>query len=137
MALTLPTSMDQLLYFSNRDHDGFKAKAWVYKKECPECHKAVMSKPVNEKTGRPKIRSKEYICPECGYEEEKKEHENSCTFEVQYTCPHCGKEGEGTCPYVRKTYLGVKSYIVPCEHCGDKIAITKKMKEPKKKKAKK
>ena len=136
MALTLPTSMDDLLYFTIRDHKGFKAKAWVYKKECPQCHKAKMSKPVNEKTGKPKIRSTEYLCAGCGYSEDKKEHEASCTLEMKYTCPHCGKEGEGSCPYVRKTFMGVKSYIILCEHCSEKIPITKKMKEPKKKKGK-
>ena len=128
--LKLPDSMEECLYFTNRG----EILAWVYKKECPECHKVRMGKPVVK--GKIKIRAKEYVCPECNYTEEKTEHEKSLTLECQYTCPECGKEGEATCPYVRKTYKGVKAFVVECEHCQAKIPLTKKLKEPKKKKKK-
>ena len=133
MALRLPTSMDELLYFSNRVTPVLKAKAWVYKKQCPKCKKALMGKPIDPTTGRPKIRSTEYICPACSYTEEKKAHEESLQLECAYTCPACKKTGESTTQYKRKTYLGVPSYVLDCQHCGAKIAITKKMKDPKKK----
>ncbi len=136
MALVQPTNTQDLLYFSNRLIGTQRIKAWVYKKKCPECQKALMGKPVDEKKGKVKIRATEYICPNCSYTEEKKPHEESLTLEAAYTCGACGKEGEGTCQYKRKTYMGVPSYLIECEHCGEKIAITKKMKEPKKKKVK-
>lgn len=135
MAFNQPKSVSEVLYFTNRtlENNG-KVKAWAYKKDCPECGKAKMGKPINEKTGKPKIRATEYVCPECNYTEEKKAHEESLTLQAIYTCPECGKEGESEAPYKRKTYLGVPSYVVDCEHCGAKIALTKKMKAPKKKK---
>ncbi len=129
--VTEPESMGDLIYFTRRAIGSGKAMAWVYKKECPECHKAKMGKPVVK--GKVKIRATEYVCPECGFTEEKVLHEESLTLEAKYTCPHCGKEGEGTTEYKRKSFEGVKAYIVLCQHCGGKIGITKKMKEPKKK----
>jgi len=140
MALKIPTSMEECLYFTNRSLDGeFEGQvlAWVYRKLCPKCKKDNMGKPINPKTDQPKTRAKEYVCPSCGYEEAKSEHEASLTLEAKYTCPHCGKEGESSCPYVRKTFQGVKAFVIECSECGEKIALTKKMKEPKKKKPKK
>lgn len=125
---TLPESMDECLYFTNRG----EILAWVYKKECPKCKKARMGKPVVK--GKIKNRAKEYVCPECNYTEEKAEHEATLELQAQYTCPHCGKEGESTGEYKRKNYQGVPSYMVECEHCGEIIALTKKLKVPKKKK---
>ncbi len=125
-----PESMDEIIYFTRRAVGNGKAMAWVYKKECPQCHKAKMGKPVEG--GKVKIRAKEYVCPECGFTEEKKQHEESLTLEAKYTCPHCGKEGEGTTEYKRKTFEGVKACVVVCQHCEGKIGITKKMKEGKK-----
>jgi hypothetical protein len=131
MALTHPQNMDELIYFTNRTIlDGGKIKAWVYKKECPECGKGRMGKPVEK--GKVKIRASEYVCPECSYSEEKKEHEESLTVEVAYTCPFCKHIGEATTPYKRKTWKGVPSYVFVCEGCGEKIGISKKMKAPKK-----
>ncbi len=130
MSVKEPESMDEIIYFTRRAVGNGKSMAWVYKKECPQCHKAKMGKPVVG--GKVKIRAKEYVCPECGFTEEKKEHEESLTLEAKYTCPHCGKEGEGTTEYKRKTFEGVPSYVVVCEHCGGKIGISKKMKEGKK-----
>jgi transcription elongation factor Elf1 len=135
MALKQPESMDECLYFSNRSMEEVKegqVTAWVYRKECPKCKKAEMGKPVVK--GKVKIRAKEYVCPECNFTEEKEEHEESLTLEAVYTCPWCGKEGEGTTPYVRKKFKGVLAYIIVCEHCGEKIPITKKLKKIKKKK---
>tara|TARA_Y100000310_G_scaffold315307_1_gene365684 strand:+ start:793 stop:1185 length:393 start_codon:yes stop_codon:yes gene_type:complete len=130
--MKVPESMDECLYFTNRG----PILAWAYKKECPKCKKAKMGKPVDPKTGKVKIRSKEYVCPECGFTEEKKEHEDSLTLESTYTCPACNKEGESTAPYIRKKYKGIPAFVVECQHCGEVIPLTKKLKEPKKKKKK-
>jgi predicted RNA-binding Zn-ribbon protein involved in translation (DUF1610 family) len=133
LTITEPESMDELIYFTRRAIGNGKVMAWVYRKECPKCHKAKMGKPVDPKTGSAKIRAKEYTCPECGFTEEKVAHEESLMLEAKYTCPHCGKEGTATTEYKRKTFEGVPSYVVVCEHCSGKIGITKKMKEGKKK----
>ena len=134
MSLTMPESMGECLYFSRRDfsNEG-SAVSWVYKKDCPECGKAKMGKPVDEKTGKAKIRSKEYICPECGHTEEKQEHEESCNMEVLYKCPKCGHEGEISTPYKRKSFTlengkKAKAVVFECEKCEEKIGITKKLK---------
>ncbi len=131
MTLQMPESMDECLYFTNRDN----LVAWVYRKECPKCKKAKMGKPVVK--GKVKTRAKEYVCPECNYTEEKIEHEESLHLEAKYTCPECNKEGESTCAYVRKKFKGVPSYIVECQHCGARIPITKKLKKIKDKTKKK
>ena len=133
--MNVPQSMDECLYFTNRTI-GEKGQliAWVYRKECPKCKKDQMGKPVDKKTGKPKTRAKEYVCPSCGFTEEKVEHEESLHLEAKYTCPECGKEGESSAPYKRKSFQGVQAYVVECEHCGAKIPITKKLKAIKKKK---
>jgi predicted RNA-binding Zn-ribbon protein involved in translation (DUF1610 family) len=123
--------MDECVYFTRRSIGSGQIMAWVFRKECPKCHKAKMGKPVEK--GKVKTRAKEYVCPECGYMEEKKEHEESLTLNAIYTCPYCGKEGEGTANYKRKMFEGVPAYVIVCEHCGGKIGLTKKMKEGKKK----
>lgn len=133
MTLRTPESMEECLYFTNRASDnGGQVLAWVYRKECPRCKKAQMGKPVEK--SKVKTRAKEYVCPECGYAEDKKEHEESLMLEAQYTCPYCGREGEGTTEYQRKNFQGVPSYIIVCQHCGEKIPLTKKLKNIKKKK---
>jgi predicted RNA-binding Zn-ribbon protein involved in translation (DUF1610 family) len=128
-----PESMNDLIYFTNRTLDEGKGnvKAWVHKKMCPQCGKAKMGKPVEK--GKVKIRAKEYVCPDCGFTEEKEAHEESLTLEAKYLCPECNKEGEGTTIYKRKSFMGVKAYVVECENCQAKIPVTKKMKKPKKK----
>ncbi len=118
----MPESMEECLYFTNRGD----AVAWVYRKECPKCRKARMGKPVEK--GKVRTRAGEYVCPACGYAESKLVHETSLRLEAQYTCPKCGKKGESAGEYQRQNYQGVSSYIVICEHCGEKIALTKKLK---------
>ena len=130
MSLRMPESMNECLYFTNRDD----VTAWVYRKTCPKCKKAKMGKPVVK--GKVKTRAEVYECPACQYTEEKIAHEESLVIEAQYTCPKCKKEGESTGQYKRKPFMGVQSYIVECQHCQEKIPITKKLKKIKSKKAK-
>src|SRR3989338_1890451 len=130
MSLKIPEFMDECIYFTNRGD----ILAWVYRKLCPKCKKAKMGKPVNK--GQIKIRATEYECPACKYTEQKEEHEASLKMEAKYTCPECGKEGESPWEYKRKNYKGVPSYLVECQHCKAKIALTKKLKKLKGKKAK-
>ncbi len=132
----MPESMDECIYFTRRKFDANNGKiiAWVNKKVCPKCSKAKMGKPINPKTGRPKIRADIYECPLCGFSEPKDEHEESLMVEVIYTCPYCGYSGEAITPYKRKTWEGVKAYVFECGGCGRKIGITKKMAASKKKK---
>jgi len=130
----MPESVNECIYFTNRtigeDNSG-KAVAWVYKRECPKCHKAKMGKPVEK--GKVKIRAKEYVCPECGFTQEKAEHESGLTVEIKYKCPYCGNEGEATTENTRKGFNGVKAYVFSCGKCEKTLGITKKMKAPKKK----
>lgn len=132
MTLAEPESMEEVVYFTRRTigPKGY-IKAWAKKKECPKCKKGLMGKPVEG--GKKKIRADEYVCPACGHSEEKKAHEAELEVSANYTCPHCDKEGSGTIPFKRKTFQGKPSYIFMCEHCGEKIPVTKRMAEPKKK----
>ncbi len=134
MTLTVPEDMEKLVYFTRRLIGEGKVFAWVNKERCPKCGKGLMSKPKDPKTGRPKIRATEYVCEACGYAEEKKEYEEKLSVNVIYTCPHCLKEGEATVPFKRKNIKSVPTIRIQCSHCGGNIDITKKMKEPKKKK---
>ena len=128
----MPNSMDECIYYTRRTlGETGKATAWVYKKECPECHKAKMGKPVKD-DGKVSIRADKYVCPECGYTEEKEEHEESLQVDVMYTCPFCGTKGETTTESKRKSWEGVKAYVFTCGKCSKKIGITKKMKKGKK-----
>ncbi|NQU99013.1 hypothetical protein HQ533_06135 [Candidatus Woesearchaeota archaeon] len=129
MALKFPESMDECVYFTRRTIDNGKAMAWVFKEECPKCHKALMGKPKDEKTGKAKIRAKEYVCPACNHTVEKIEYEETLTCNIQYTCPECMKPGEIQVPFIRKSIKGAKAVIFNCEKCDAKIAVTKKMKK--------
>src|SRR5210317_1196114 len=106
--------MEECFYFTNRSLEDGKgsAMAWVFKPDCPECGKAKMGKPVDSKTGKVKVRAKEYVCPECNHTVDKLDFEATLTMNVKYTCPYCGKEGEGTTDYKLKTYKGVKAYVL-------------------------
>ncbi len=122
--------MEECVYFSNRTIGNGKAMAWVYRVDCPKCHKSKMGKPVEK--GKIKIRADEYKCPECGYTETKEQHEPRLKVEVIYTCPHCGNQGEATTEYKRKSFEGVPAFVFQCGKCGNKIGLTKKMKKTKK-----
>lgn len=137
MALRQPKSMEECVYFTRRVMEKGKAVAWVFREECPACHKALMGKPINKKTGRAKVRSTEYVCPQCNHTVPKQEYEDTLVCNIEYVCPHCGHDGETQVPFKRKKYKGVDSVIFLCEECNEKIPITKKMKEPKKPKPKK
>lgn len=130
MPLKKPESVEECIYFTRRQLEPKGSiMAWAFRKECPQCHNGLMKKP--------KKTSKVYICPNCGYEEDVKAHEESLVINVEYVCPYCGHEGEATTEYKRKTWKGVKAYVFTCEQCKEKIGITKKMKDPKKSKKKK
>lgn len=136
MAYKKPESMDECVYFSNRDVGEGTATVWVFKSECPECHKALMGKPKDKKTGKPKIRAKEYVCPECGYTVEKKEYEEGLVAYCAYTCPECKVDSDAETLYKRRTLDGVPTLRFNCSACGANIDITKKMKNKKEKKKK-
>ena len=127
--------MDDCLYFTRRTlaNDG-KVIAWVERKTCTDCGQAKMGKPVEK--GKVKVRATEYVCPKCGHTEDKQEHEESCQAKIIYTCPFCKKQGETTASYKRKKFEGVDAIIFECQSCGNKIGVTKKMADPKKKKKK-
>lgn len=132
--VTEPENMEDLVYYTNRAIDEGFIMAWVYRKKCPKCGKALMGKPKDPKTGKVKIRAKEYVCSECGYTVPKKEYEETLEVEIKYTCPYCQHIGETTTPFKRKKFKGVDAIVFNCGNCGEKIPITKKMKAPKKKK---
>ena len=112
--------------------------ATMLDKECPKCNKGLMGKPKDEKTGKPKIRAKEYVCPECSYTVEKEEYEHGLTVNIIYTCPHCKNEGETQIPFIRKKVQklneesGKKKSVevlrFQCGKCRKDVDITKKMK---------
>ena len=138
MALKLPNSMDECIYFTNRTMGSGKIKSWVLKAKCSECKKDLMSKPKDPKTGKPKIRATEYVCPSCSHTEEKKSHEEALNACIIYTCPECSHQDEIEIPYKRKNVplinkeTGKKVYAkalqFQCKKCEAKINITKKMK---------
>jgi len=133
MALKEPESMDECVYFTRRklDEKG-SVMAWVSRKECPKCGKAMMGKPKGE-NGKIKIRSEDYECPACKYSVSKEEYEPTLECSIKYTCPHCGKSGEAAVPYKRKSFMGTKAIVFECGSCKEKIGITKKLADVKKK----
>ena len=132
-----PESMDECVYFTTRVLNNGKIRAWVFKELCPKCKKALMGKPKDPKTGKPKIRSTEYVCPECNHTVEKEEYEDTLTINIEYTCPHCGNSGELELPFKRKKVQlvneetgkkkAVSSVRFQCQKCGKDLDITKKM----------
>lgn len=125
-----PSSVEDLVYFTNRTLNDSKGsvKAWVYKLECPQCKKDLMSKPINPKTKKPKVRASYYECKSCHHTMEKSEVEPLLKVEVKYICPMCQHEGCAIIPFKRKKFKGVDAFIFNCEKCNEKIPITKKMK---------
>lgn len=134
MALKKPQSVEECIYFTNRTIIASgRAMAWVFRKECPKCKKGIMGKP-QKKGGKVDKKADHYVCYSCGYLESNEEVENNLVLNVEYKCPHCGNEGETTTEYKRKSFEGVPSYVFECQKCKKKIGLTKKLKEPKKKK---
>jgi len=129
--LKKPNSMEECIYFTNRTIGNGKVVAWVFRKDCPKCKKAKMGKPVIK--GKVATRAKEYVCPNCNYKEEKKQHEGSLIVNIEYTCPNCSFKGEKEIPFKRKKIEGVETLRFQCDKCNSNIDITKKMKEIKKK----
>ena len=137
MAIKRPESMEELVYFTDRDCEGEdgpvgSAVVWVYRKDCPKCGKAKMSKPANA-TGGVKIRSKVYTCSACDHEVEKKEYEDELIAQGEYKCNKCNAEKDFELPFKRKTIAGVLTFRIVCD-CGNNLDVTKKMKGKKKKK---
>ena len=138
MSLKEPASMEECVYFTNRTIGSGKIKAWVFRELCPKCGKGVMRKPIDKRTGKPKIRAEEYACPECGHTVEKQEYEDTLTVNIKYTCPHCSHQGEAQHSFKRKKIqrvneeTGKKETVeairFQCEECKKNIDITKKMK---------
>jgi phage terminase large subunit GpA-like protein len=133
--MKMPESVDECFYFTNRILEGGKGSliAWVLKPDCPKCKKAKMGKPVDPKTGKVKKRAEIYVCPACKYEVNADEYDETLNVEVMYKCPYCKNQGETTTKYKRKSFQGVQAYVFECQKCKQKIPITKKMKDIKKK----
>ncbi|MBW2992872.1 hypothetical protein KY345_06675 [Candidatus Woesearchaeota archaeon] len=132
--VTEPESMDELVYYTFRDLEGGgEVLCWVRRGICPKCRKGLMGKPIDKKTGKPKRKAKEYVCPECGHTIEKTEYEETLVAEAKYTCPNCKKQGESTAPFKRKKVKGLETLRLQCQHCGGNIDITQKMAEKKEK----
>ena len=132
--LVEPKSMEECVYFTNRavgENFTGNARCWVLKEKCPKCGKGMMGKPVEG--GKIKIRAPEYVCPSCGYSEEKQSYEEKLTANIDYTCPKCKFAGQTQMPFKRKSVMGVKTLRFNCGKCGQIIDITKKMKAIKKK----
>jgi hypothetical protein len=129
MAYEIPDSMDNLVYFSRRNIAETRGKtiAWVPKDKCEKCKKGLMSKPLDAKTGRPKVRSLEYVCNNCGNTEEKSEHEKKLSAMIIYECPFCNNKGETTVPFARKSFYGKKAIVFQCSKCKEKLGVTKKL----------
>ena len=139
MPLKEPESTDECVYFTNRllNNEGY-IRCWVFKEKCPKCGKALMGKPKDPKTGKPKIRATVYECPECKYSEEGQEYEDKLTANVKYKCPYCKNEGETQISFKRKKVQRfneekqkketVDATVFNCSKCNKRIEITKKMK---------
>ena len=139
MVVKEPKSMDECIYFTNRSiGEKGRIKAWVFKQKCPKCGKELMGKPKDPKTGKAKIRAKEYVCPSCKYTVEKQEYEETLNICVKYTCPHCSNNSELETQFKRKKVqifkeekkkkVSIDSVRFQCDRCGKNIDITKKMK---------
>ncbi len=126
--LKKPESMDECVYFTQRDIGKGEATVWVQRQKCPKCGKALMGKP-RDSRGKVKTRAGEYVCPSCKYAVEKQAYEDSLTASAEYKCPSCGSEGEAQIPFKRKNIEGIPTLRFQCSKCKNNIDITKKMKE--------
>ena len=137
MALTPPASMDDCVYFTNRTIGDGRIRAWVMREQCPKCKNGLMQKPRDPKTGKYKLRAKEYQCPSCKYQAPIEEYEGTLTMSVLYTCAKCKKANEIQVPFKRKKVkmfdeeagkdITVDAVQFPCQSCSEKISVTKKM----------
>ncbi|MBI5390372.1 hypothetical protein HZB02_02700 [Candidatus Woesearchaeota archaeon] len=135
--LNMPESVEECIYFTRRIVGKGNIVAWVSKQDCPQCKKAKMGKPRDNK-GKVKIRAKEYTCPTCKYTAEKEAYEETLTCDIMYTCPKCLKQGEQSVPFKRKkvkifdseegTEKKVDAVAFACSSCKEKLYVTKKMK---------
>ncbi len=132
MPLKNPQSAEECIYFTNRTIGDGRATAWVFRKECPKCKKGIMGKPL-KKNGKIDKKADNYVCYSCNYSESNEQVENSLIINVDYKCPQCGNESEAITEYKRKSFEGVQSYVFECGKCHKTIGLTKKLKEPKKK----
>ncbi len=125
----IPQSMDDLLYFSNRKlPDGVRIIAWVEKISCPACGDALMGKPVDEKTGKVKIRAAEFVCPACGHTEPKAAHLKKLSMQVRYTDTTGKNWKAATTEYKLRTWKGMKAYVFENEFTNEKMGVTKRLK---------
>ena len=132
-----PTSTDECVYYTNRIIDKGEIIAWVFKEKCPKCKKALMGKPKNPKTGRPKTRATIYVCPECGHTLQKQEYEDTLTTNIEYTCP-CGNKSQTTAPFqwkkirIENPETGKKKSVdvikFSCSKCKKELYVARKMK---------
>ncbi len=139
MAIQEPSSMSECIYFTSRvlQNNG-KIRAWVLREHCPKCNQGLMGKPLDKKTGRPKIRSELYECPHCKYSAPIQEYEDTLTISILYTCPGCNNQGETQSPFkwkkakVLDEESGKQSTAnlikFQCSKCNKELSITKKMK---------
>lgn len=134
MNIKEPESMDELVYFTRRKTEEGSVRAWAFREICPKCEKSFMSKPIDPKTKKVKIREKKYVCASCNFEMPDTEYEETLELCIDYICGTCKHEAKTKIPFKRKSFMGVKSFVFECASCKTKIPITKKMKEPKKKK---
>lgn len=135
MALKMPESVDECVYFTRRSKPN--VVAWVLKEKCPKCKKAMMGKPKGS-DGKVKIRAKEYTCSACGFTMEKQAYEDTLTASIQFTCPKCGFSGDHHMPFKRKKVklfdeeenkeVKADALLFNCPKCSQQIAVTKKMK---------
>ena len=135
MALREPQSMDECVYHTIRTIDSGRVRVWVFREKCPKCGKALMSKPKDPKTGKFKIRAKEYTCPECGHTEDMEEYAETLNVNIQYKCPYCNFEGELQIPFRRKKVKIVdeesqkvsskQALVFQCQKCKKDIIIEK------------
>ena len=128
MTLKEPKSMEECVYFTNRTIGKGKATAWVCKEMCPKCKKVLMGKP-RDKSGKVRIRAKEYVCQSCGFTIGKQEFEDTLTANISYICPNCSFKGEAQIPFKRKKIDGIDTLRLQCAKCSGNIDITKKMKQ--------
>jgi len=135
MTLREPQSMDECVYHTIQLVGEGKARVWVFREKCPKCGKALMAKPRDPKTGKFKIRAKEYVCSECGHTEDIEEYAETLNANIQYTCPYCKNQGELQIPFKRKKVKVIdeetkkqsskQALIFQCQKCSKDIKIIK------------